>query len=95
MLSPYNASLRDGIAQQVAAYRAGRIDLIALQSFVSSRTNLFENDRSGIREAALRLDAHLDSARFASIDERGDAIGAADVFLAGFEDPDSPETTLR
>ena len=95
MLSPYNASLRDGIAEQVDAYRAGRIDLIALQSFVSSRIALFENDRSGIRDAALRLDAHLDSARFASIDERGDALGAADVFLAGFEGPDGHETALR
>lgn len=95
MLSPYNASLRDGIAEQVDAYRAGRIDLIALQAFVSSRIALSENDRSGIRDAALRLDAHLDSARSASIDERGDAIRAADVFLAGFEGPDGPETALR
>ena len=95
VLSPYNAALVEEITEQAEAYRSGRLESAALQAYVSSRVSLFENDRSGVRDASLVLEGEIESVRFRSCDERGDTMRALDAFLSRYDPPTGPETPLR
>lgn len=84
MLSPYNASVAGEIEERCRAFRAGQETLQGLQSFISSRQNLFENDRTGIALATLELDAELEHVIYAEAEDRVSALRAIEEYLARF-----------
>lgn len=67
--SPYNRSLLNEILKEMRRYEEGSTSLDALQSFVGSRINLFDNDGSGARVRVDGLEADIDITRHTSSGE--------------------------